>query len=340
MSPSSNLVVLQSNDAGQNELLVLRRAADGTVAALGSVPTKGTGSGTPHLPSQGSVVVTGDGRHVLVTDAGSGDLAVLDVGDTGVELAQTLAVGAAPRSVAEHDGLVYVLATGEPALVGFRRQGDAFVALPAARRALPADADPAQVGFGPDGSVLVVTARGRDEVLTFPVDADGLLGEAVVTPSAGPTPYGFAVSPQGVLVVTEAFRAEKGRAAASSYRLGAGAPSVVSSSLGNGRSEICWAAVTPDGRHVFTTNFADGAVSHWAIGAGGALTLVQAVAGVTEDGRPGLRDAALSRDGRHLHVLDADAGELVTWSVDADGGLTPIGSTGGLPATAAGLAAG
>jgi 6-phosphogluconolactonase len=340
MSRSSNLIVLQSNDARQNELLVLTRAGDGALTALGGVATKGAGSGTPHLQSQGCVVLTGDGRHVLVTDAGSGDLAVFEVTDEGVVLAQNLAVGAAPHSVAEHSGLVYVLATGVPAVVGFRWQGDGFVPVPGSRRDLPQDADPAQVGFDAEGRMLVVTARGRDELLTFPVDAAGLLGEPVVTPSAGPTPYGFAMAPQGVLVVTEAFRAEKGRAAASSYQVGREGPTVVSPSLGNGRSEICWAVITPDGRHAFTTNFADGAVSHWAIGADGVLTLVDAAAGLTEDGRPGLRDLALGGNGRYLHALDADAGELVTWSVGSGGALTPVGGTGGLPATAAGLAAG
>ena len=43
----------------------------------------------------------------------------------------------------------------------------------------------------------------------------------------------------------------------------------MTASVGNGRSEICWAVVTPDGRYAFTTNFADGAVSRYAIGTGG-----------------------------------------------------------------------
>jgi hypothetical protein len=32
-------------------------------------------------------------------------------------------VGSAPRSVAEHDGLDYVLTTGEPSVMGFRLSG-------------------------------------------------------------------------------------------------------------------------------------------------------------------------------------------------------------------------
>jgi len=50
------------------------------------------------------------------------------------------------------------------------------------------------------------------------------------------------------LVVTEAFRAAKGKAAASSYALQNGSLAPVSQSVGNGRSEICWAVITKDGK--------------------------------------------------------------------------------------------
>jgi hypothetical protein len=36
--------------------------------------------------------------------------------------------------------------------------------------------------------------------------------------SSGPTPYGFAFAPDGTLIVTEAFGAQTGKAAASSDR--------------------------------------------------------------------------------------------------------------------------
>src|SRR3712207_7431395 len=50
-------------------------------------------------------------------------------------------------------------------------------------------------------------------------------------------------------------------AAASSYALVDGSLEPRTPSVGNGRSEICWAVVTPDDRFAFATNFADGAVS-------------------------------------------------------------------------------
>jgi len=331
-------VFTQSNSADGNALLAFRRDDDGRLTALDPVPTKGAGSGTPHLPSQGSVTHSGDRRHVFVTDAGSGDLAVFAVQPGGPELAQTVDAGTAPRSVAEREGLVYVLATGDPAISGFRWDAGALRPIRGSRRALPDDVDGAQVGFGPDG-MLVVTSRGRDELIAFPVLGSGLLGDAVTTASSGPTPYGFASTPDGVLVVTEAFRAQKGAAAASSYRIVEGRLSPVKRSAGNGRSEICWAVVTPDGRYAFTTNFADGAVSRWRIEPDGALALEDATAGLTQDGRSGLRDEGLTGDGRFLYAIDADARELRGWAVDATGILSPVPTATGLPATVAGLAA-
>jgi 6-phosphogluconolactonase len=109
--------------------------------------------------------------------------------------------------------------------------------------------------------------------------------------------------------------------------------------MGNGRSEICWAVVTGDGRFAFTTNFADGAVSRYSIADDGTLDLDDAAAAITVDGRPGLRDEALTGDGRYLYAIDADSGAIFGWVVGEDGVLSPVGSWGGLPTTVAGLAA-
>jgi 6-phosphogluconolactonase (cycloisomerase 2 family) len=140
--------------------------------------------------------------------------------------------------------------------------------------------------------------------------------------------------------VTEAFGAQKGAAAASSYAIDSdGSLEPRTSSVGNGRSEICWAVVTPDDRFAFTTNFADGAVSRFAIASDGSLSLDDATAGISVDGMPGLRDEDLSSDGRFLYAIDADGGRIYGWSLHADGSLEPVGSWEGVPATVAGLAA-
>lgn len=330
-------VFVQTNEADGNRVMVFEAGDDGALSQLESVATGGNGDGVPHLTSQGSVVLTQDGSRLLVANAGSGDISVLSVGNE-VSLAQVVPTGPTPKSIAEHAGLVYVMNTGAPSLAGFRLTSEGLEPLDGSQRELAQDADPAQVGFTPDGSALVVTERGTNSLVVFPVGNDGLLGDPAETRSSGPTPYGFAFGANGALVVTEAFGAEKGKAAASSYRLAGTEAMPVSRSIGNERSEICWAVATRDGRYAFTTNFADGAVSCWTIGDDCSLTLDDAVAASAVDGKPGLRDEDLSRDGRFLYAIDADAGRIFGWSVEK-GRLSAIGSWDGIPATVAGLAA-
>ncbi len=284
------------------------------------------------------MLLAAGGHRLLVTNAGSGDVSVFAVSEEGLELLQTVPSGAEPRSVTERDGLVYVLNTGDSSVAGFRLGNVGLEPLAGSRRDLGEGADAAQVGFAPDGAKLVVTERGTDSIAFFPVGSDGLLGEPHVAASAGPTPYGFAFA-GGALVVTEAFGAQKGKAAASSYVLENGSAAAISRSIGNGRSEICWAVATRDGRFAFATNFADGAVSRYAIAPDGSLVLEDAVAGVAVEGETGLRDEDVSADGRFLYAIDADSGRIFGWAVGADGSLAPVGSWAGVPATVAGLAA-
>lgn len=336
---NSGFVYTQTNERERNRVLAFNRAENGTLTPAGTYETGGAGDGTPHLASQGSVVLTGDGRHLLVTNTASGDMTVFAVGEDGLSLVRKVATGRAPKSVAEHDGLIYVLNTGDPSVTGFRLSGEEMEPFAGSTRELAAGTDPAQIGFSPDGATLVVTERGTNDIVFYPVGPEGDLGEPVVQPSSGPTPYGFAFTASGGLVVAEAFGAQAGKAAASSYVLGDRGVEPVSQSVGNGRSEICWTVVTSDDRYAFTTNFADGAVSRYAIGSDGALALDEAAAGIAVDGQKGLRDEDLSSDGRFLYAIDADSRRVFGWSVGEGGALSRIGSWTGLPATVAGLAA-
>src|SRR5215212_2180371 len=174
---TTSAVYVQIN-AAPNEVIAFRRATDGSLDRIGSVATGGEGDGSSHLQSQGSVTLTGDGRHLLVTNAASDDLSVFSVAaDGSIELRERVQTGSTPRSVAERDGLVVVLNTGEPALVSFRLQAEGIARVEGGDQALDAShADPAQVAFSSDGSLVVITERATDSIVTYEVAPDGTFG--------------------------------------------------------------------------------------------------------------------------------------------------------------------
>src|SRR6185369_13523514 len=68
------------NAATANHVLVLHRNERGHLSSEGSIATQGTGTGVAQgLPSQGSVVLSHDGRWLLVCNAGSSEISVFAV---------------------------------------------------------------------------------------------------------------------------------------------------------------------------------------------------------------------------------------------------------------------
>jgi len=335
MGTMRSAVFVQTNDAVSNQVVAFSREVDGSLAPIGTYPTGGRGTGSPHLPSQGSLGAS-DGR-LFAANAGSDDLSVFAIEPTRLELIDRAPAGTSPRSVAVRGDLVYVLGTG--GITGLRLGADgALGPIEGSERALSKpEADGAQISFTPSGDGIVVTERVSDAISIYAVGPDGLLGRPSVVPSSGVTPYGFDFRADGVLVVTEAFGGQVGAAAASSYRLN-GSLSPVSASVQSTRSEVCWAAVSKDGQFAYVTNFGDNTISSYRIGDDGAIELLDPIAASTREGEKGLRDEAITADGRHLYALDADAGTIHAWTIGDDGALMPAGAAGGLPLTAAGLA--
>ena len=60
---------------------------------LGASARVAAGTGKPHLPSQSSIVLSGDGRQLLVVNAGSDELSLFAVEGGGLSLPDRVASG-------------------------------------------------------------------------------------------------------------------------------------------------------------------------------------------------------------------------------------------------------
>lgn len=335
-------VYTMSNSASGNVVIAYRRAADGSLTHIGDFATGGIGSGKPRLSTQGSVTLTSDHRWLLVTNVGSDDVSVFSIGTdaTPTLVEQQASAGDAPASVTVHGSLVYVLNQGNDRIVGFRLDSAGqLTRIPRAFARISHDADAAQVQFNPLGTALVVTEKATNLIDTFAVLGDGRLGPRQITASSGKTPFGLAFDTADHFVLTEAQEGVPGLASASAYRLATDASlSVVSAAVRDFGTEVCWTAISNDGRYAYVTNFGSGDLSSYRINADGSISLLQRIAATTSAGF-GPRDEDFSDDGVYLYVIDIASRHVHAFIQNGDGTLVPAGAFGNLPLTVAGIAA-
>jgi 6-phosphogluconolactonase (cycloisomerase 2 family) len=345
-SGSAGFVYTMSNAGSANAVLAYSRASDGTLTPLGTYPTGGRGTGQPRLGSQGPVVLTPNGRWLLVTNPGSDDVSVFAVASNGTLtlVDREPSNGDRPESVTTHGNLVYVLNNGSPNNIsGYTLGTGGLTPLAGSVRPLSQEgALPAQVQFSPDGRTLVVTERTTNLIDTFRVNRTGRTSDVMPHAGSGVGPFGFAFRSDGVFVVTESFDGAVGQAAASSYSLANGF-SVISGTVGDGQSDVCWAVISNDERYAYVTNNGSGTISSYTIAPDGRITLLQAVAGTTGDPALaaqllGTRDADLNDGGEYLYAIDVGTLTITGFTVGSDGALTKFTTVGGFPSTFAGLA--
>jgi len=337
-------VYAMTNDAAGNQVLAYARDRDGSLKLEGRYATGGEGTSRIRLSSQGPVVLTENGRQLLVANVGSSEISVFDVEREGLELRSVVpSGGSTPNSITVRDDVVYVLnngGTGLGNITGFRLgRGGTLTPIEGSTRPLSAaGSDPAQVSFTPDGDSLVVTEKMTNRILTWSVGRDNRPSGRQVHASDGVTPFGFDFTRDGTFVVTNAEEGIVGAATASSYTLEGGFRTI-SGSVPDLRSEVCWTVISKDQRYAYVTNFGDGTISSYTIARDGSIALLESIAATTTFGELSIRDADQSRDGKYLYAIDITSRKVHAWEIERDGSLTPIGAFPGLPGTVAGLAA-
>lgn len=337
-------VVTMSNAVAGNEAIVYPRAPSGALGTPVRFATGGLGTGGG-LGNQEGIVATEDGRFLYLVNAGSHSISVFARRGTDLQLVETVGSGGVePISLAMHGRLLYVLNDGGTAnLTGFTIEPNSgrLSPIPGSTRSLSvAVPNAAQASFDPSGRVLVVTEKATNTLLVFP-RAERLLGNPVVVPSVGATPFGFSFRQAGLLIVSEAFGGAPDGSAVSSYQVGRGGATTISASVGTTETAACWIVVSRDGRYAYTSNTGSGTITGYRVDAQGRLTILDAngVTGSTGAGS-GPIDLAITRTGRpFLYSLNTRNGTLSIFAVGERGALLDRGTVSGVPTTANGLVA-
>jgi 6-phosphogluconolactonase len=335
-------VYTMTNGTAGNAVLAFDRAADGSLTAAGSYSTGGTGTGAG-LGNQGGLVISGN--WLAVVNAGSNDVSLFTVnGDGSLSLADRIASGGTtPISVTISGNLLYTVnAGGTGNISGFTIANGDLTAIAGSTRPLSSSAaGPAEIAFAPGGQWLVVTEKNTNRISTYPVGPNGAAGAGVTTNSSGMTPFGFAFTNSGFLIVSEAFGGAANASAVSSYDAeGDGTWDAVSPSVPTTETSACWIAISNSGRFAYAANTGSGTISGYAIQQG-ALTRLDAD-GITGTLGAGTApaDMAFSRDGKYLYVRAGGTNQIAIFSASHDGSLTSLsGWISGLPAGWSGLAA-
>jgi 6-phosphogluconolactonase (cycloisomerase 2 family) len=336
----------------QNAVAVFSRTTDGHLTAAGQFSTGGAGDPVAIPPdppvdplaSQGALVSGPGNQFLFAVNAGSNEISVLRVDRSSLHLVDVVdSGGVRPISLTVYENLLYVLNEGgTPNITGFTVGNDGTLT-PLAGSTRPliggTGADPAEVSFNSDGTLLVVTEKLGNRLDTYVVDQNGLPSTPIDNPSSGMTPFGFSFNGSNFLVVSEAFALMPGQAAASSYSSDpAGVLSVVTGSLHNNQTASCWVVIPNNGTQAIVSNTASGTISTYNIDGSGMLTLSNAVAAnLGPTGAP--RDMALSVNGQILFVQTDGGQSVASFQIENNGTLTPVDTAGGLPFGAQGIVA-
>lgn len=338
---SGGAVFAMTNATAANEIVVYRRNAGGTIDRLNrNVPTRGLGIGVD-TDTQGPLRLSADHRFLYAVNPGSDNITVFEVNGTRLKFLQIVDAGDQPLSLTLTNDLLYVLngSVAGNGIRGFRIVSDGTLTpLPNSFRALSSPiAVPGEVRFSPDGGVILVTHKTTNVLLTpqnaidaFTIGADGYASAAPVrNESFGLRPFSLAFRDDARLVVVEAFNAAPNVSAASSYLLNPdGTISVISGSVQNGQTDICWVVITHDGRFAFTANFGSGTISSYSLSPAGTLALLNGSAaflGATSQPV----DLSLNASGQFLYQLLRGTGAVAAFRIEANASLTPLGVVGG-----------
>src|SRR3989475_1541663 len=335
---TTGAVYIMTNDPAGNQVIRYNRANAASLAFSGKFSTGGLGATGLTGSNQGGLILSNEGRTLLVVNAGSNDISIFQVDQNILSLTdRTSSHGIMPISLTIHDRLVYVLNAGGKDSVGniagykLDREGE-LRAIAGSVQSLSGITAPAQISFNPQGTVLVVTEKTTNKIDTYTVN-DGVASAPIIHASSGNTPFGFAFSNRGTLVISNA-----GGTSLSSYSVSdSGGLTTISASVPNGDQQApCWVVITGNSKYAYTTDAHSGTISSYTIDKNGTIHLLESIAATTGSGDI---DMALTQNSAYLYVAIISSHSIQGYRVHDDGSLSWVTTITGVPAGADGLAA-
>ncbi|MFI6012593.1 lactonase family protein [Streptomyces sp. NPDC051243] len=342
---ADHAVFVQGNELDGNTIHVFARDDDGKLKPAGTFATGGKGGDqidapTDSLASQGSLVYDDRSGMLLAVNAGSGTVTSFRVEGQQLKDRQVLDSGGEfPSSIAVRGRIAYVMnAGGAGSVQGFRITGKGLKPLPGSHRSLGLDNEdiprfdtsPGEVEFTPDGRNLVVTTKGNNTVVVFPMKRNGLpaVAEPVVNKSAGGVPFAISFDASGKRMLV----AEAEKSTVTTYKVTHGGKlKVLQQPLPNGQETLCW--LERAGKYFYGGNTGNSTVTGYRMDKSGKLSLTNEVGIATPPSAnsQGVIDLAVTEDERFVYVQNAVSGTVDGFRVEADGALTKVTTAEGLP---------
>jgi 6-phosphogluconolactonase (cycloisomerase 2 family) len=333
-SGADHAVFVQTNDPAGNSIVAYSRHDDGTLTWAATYPTGGNGAraagaAVDPLASQSSLVIDRDNGLLLAPNAGSNTVSVFSVSGDTLRLNQVVASGGPfPASIGVHGDLAYVLDAGFAGSVdGYRIAGGKLHPIDGSLRSLGLGngnppfflQSPAQVGFTPDGSKLVISMKGNGggSVYVYGVSADGRLSASPAITAVGGNAFAFVFDPAGRLVIVNAAFGNLSTFTVNDN----GSLTLVSAGASDGQIAACW--VTAANGNYYAANAGSGSLSQYTITANGTVVLGSSPAAT---GIAGAVDMAASSDGHFLYAQSGGSGSVKAFAVNSNGSLAPVGS--------------
>jgi hypothetical protein len=326
------MVFAATNAHPGNAVVMYNRHADGKLSLVGSFYTKGDGineTSPDPLGSQGSLLLTPDGKWLLAVNGGSNNITIFHVKQNGLDFVGKVSSGGImPVSLTIFGNEVFVLNDGDSThlgnITGFNlgNRGD-LDPVWGSTRWLPAGGvqDFGQVGFDKSGHWLVVTDK-AGEIIVYPVGWNQMPAKnPIITPSTSTTPFSFFFDNNDNLLVVSV---NGGNGAVSSYAIDHDGTLDAINTVYNGQNASCWIAGNEMGA-VFTTNPGSTSISAFMDKSySGKVSLVKATAvtGIATI------DEGITNDGHFLYTLGPGVG-IYGFKIGYGGTLTSLGSAFG-----------